>query len=79
MNKFRPGQHKKICDRTGFAVYSDDVKKEWNGKIVRKKSWEKRHPQDLVRAVPESPGVPDARPRPEYRFVAINEVTVDSL
>lgn len=79
MSYYKPGAHNVTCDRTGFTLKSTDVRKEWNGKIVRKKSWEPRHPQDFVRAVPERPGVADARPTPEYWFVGTNEVTPESL
>lgn len=76
---YKPGEWNVTCDRTGFKIKSGNTRKEWNGKIVRKESWEPRHPQDFVRAIPDFPGVRDARPVPEYRFVATNEVTPESL
>lgn len=78
-NRFRPGQHKVICDRTGFAIYSSEARKEWTGHIVRRESFESRHPQDFVRGIPDHPGVTDARPPGTDRFLADNEVTPDSL
>ena len=78
-NFFKPGAHNVICDRTGFKIKSTNARKEWNGRLVRKKSWEPRQPQDLIEAVPESPGVRDARPRPADRFLETNEVTPESL
>lgn len=79
MTAYRPGQHRIICDRTGFAIYSGDAQKEWNGLMVRKESFESRHPQDFVRGVAESPGVRDVRPVPSPRFLTDNEVTAGSL
>lgn len=78
-NYFKPGAHNVICDRTGFKVKSTQVRKEWNGRIVRKESWEARHPQDFLQARQEAPGVHDARPPQEEWFVGTNEVTPESL
>lgn len=51
-----------ICDRTGFRVMPGELVKEWNGAMVRRESWEARHPQDFVRGRPEHP---KGSPRPE--------------
>lgn len=64
LDEFVPGDHNLKCDRTGFKVKASEVAKEWNGLVVRKKSFETRHPQDFVRGVPDRPGVEDARPGP---------------
>lgn len=79
MNAYRHGQHKLVDDRTGFVIYSGDACKEWNGRLVHKSEFERRHPQDFVRGVTESPGVRDARPEQEYHFLTDNEVTADDL
>jgi hypothetical protein len=57
-----------ICDRTGFKIdRHEGLKKEWTGALVRKESWEPRHPQDYVRSPHEhSRGSP--RPEQEARF-----------
>ena len=78
-NYFKPGAHNVICDRTGFKIKSTHARKEWNGRLVRRESWEPRHPQDLIEARQEAPGVRDARPRPDDYFVDTNEVTPESL
>lgn len=78
-NRYRPGQWKLIDDRTGFAMYSGEARKEWNGAIVRGDQYEYRHPQDFVRGVTENPGVPFARPAQEPRFLGDTEVTADDL
>jgi hypothetical protein len=77
--KYRPGRHKLICERTGFAIYSGDARKEWTGSVVRKESFEARHPQDFVRGRAEDPTVMDPRPPGEPRFLSDNEVTADDL
>lgn len=35
---------------------------EWNGSRVRLQDWERRHPQDFLRAVSDSQAVDDPRP-----------------
>lgn len=63
-DRFVPGAHNVICDRTGFKIKSTKAKKEWTGNIVRKSSWEARHPQDFVRSKPERINIVGARPVP---------------
>lgn len=58
----RPGEFYRECDRTGFKVKASHTQREWNGLIVRRDSWEPRHPQDYLRARPDHPAVPDPRP-----------------
>ncbi len=65
---FKPGSHNVLCDRTGFVIKSTDVIKEWNGKVVRRASYEDRHPQDFIRGIKERPGVRNARPEPALTF-----------
>jgi hypothetical protein len=61
---YRPGDFYRICERTGFKVYASDTRKEWTGRIVRRESYERRHPQDFVRGVTDRQIVPDPRPEP---------------
>lgn len=76
---FKPGAHNQICERTGFKIKSTQTRKEWTNRIVRKSSWEARHPQDLLRTKADRQNVRDPRPESEDTFLATNEVTVDSL
>jgi hypothetical protein len=55
------GQHNRICDRTGFKIKSEETKKEWTNAVVRRKSWEERQPQDLIRSRPDNQVIPDPR------------------
>jgi len=52
-NFVKPGTNNVICDRTGFKMKASDCRLEWNGLFVRKKSWERRQPQDLIRGFPD--------------------------
>lgn len=58
---YRDGDYNVICDRTGFKLKRSECRKEWNNMIVRKESWEPRHPQDLLRSRPDSQHVDDPR------------------
>lgn len=58
-----------ICDRTGFKLRRGMLREEWDGTMVRPKSWERRHPQDFVRGVGgEQEG--SKRPEQDDRFVS---------
>lgn len=70
------GSFYRICDRTGFKVRADRTAKEWNGLIVRNKSWESRQPQDFVKGVRDYQSVPDPRPRQLDRFIGPLETKV---
>ena len=61
---YKPGDFWRICDRTGFRVRASETAKEWNGLIVRDKSWEQRHPQDFVRGRYDKQVVSEPRPEP---------------
>ena len=74
-----PGQHNKICDRTGFKIKSNGVRKEWNNMIVRSESWEPRQPQDLLRSRPDRQQVSDPRSEATDNFLSTNEVVADDL
>ena len=39
-----------MCQRSGMIFSADDMRTEWNGKIVYKDFWEARHPQDFIPA-----------------------------
>jgi len=60
-----------ICDRTGFKVRPGTLKKQWDGLMVRGKSYDSRHPQDFVRAPAD---VVKGSPRPEQTDQFISDV-----
>ena len=76
---YKPGAWNNICDRTGFKVKSSQMKKEWTGSSVRSQSWEPRHPQDLIRSIPDRQDVADPNPEQADTFLAVGDVTVDDL
>lgn len=66
---WRQGDHLVTDDVTGFTIFASESQKQWDGAIVDKRNFETRHPQDLIRARRERPGVPNARPKPPEIFV----------
>lgn len=76
---FRLGDWNRICDRTGFKIKASQTRKEWNNQIVRKESWEPRHPQDLIRSKPDRQQVEDPRTERADYFLNTNEVSSEDL
>jgi len=74
-----PGDHYVICDYSGFKIRRSEARKMWNGLIVHKRFWEPRHPLDTIRSKRDKQTVADPRPEQADRFLAVNEVTADSL
>ena len=79
MTYYKPGDHSVICDRTGMKVKASQTRKEWTGLIVRKESWEPRHPQEFIRGRPDRQAVQDPRPEGTDLFVTPGQVTADNL
>lgn len=76
---YKPGAWNVICDRTGQKIKSTEGRKEWNGLIVRGQSWEERHPQDLLRGVPDHQAVPDPRNEAADSFTDLTENASSAL
>lgn len=68
-----------ICDRTGFKIaVKPGLRQEWNGLMVRGKSWEARNAQDFVRSRSEDLNS-SQRPEQSDTFLATNEVSTSDL
>ena len=78
-DEFVLGDSNAICDTCGFKYKLSQLKKRWDGAMVCEVDWEPRHPQDLIRAIPERNKVVDARPDPDPQFVNPGDVTADDL
>lgn len=68
-----------ICDRCGFEFPLSHLRKEWTGLKVCPPDYDRRHPQEFVRGVPDNQTLPDPRPEPEPVFVAPGDVTAEDL
>lgn len=73
---YRRNDHWVIDDRSGLKIRSSEARREWTGAIVHKDDWERRHPQDFVKARPERAIVKDPRPRPVDTFQGPLDTTV---
>lgn len=70
----RPGDWYVQCERTGFKIPASQARREWTGAVVRKESWDARHPLEFVRARIDRQSVPDARPRVTDVFTGSSDV-----
>jgi len=64
-----PGDHWAVCDVCGVEFRQSQLKETWDNKVVCKKDYESRHPQDFVRAKDESPqakGIVRSEPADEF-------------
>jgi hypothetical protein len=79
MARFKKGDYKVVCDRSGAVVNASDCRMQWNGLYVLKELWEQRHPLDTPpNARPERPP-PISRPEGEIQFISAVSVTGDDL
>ena len=78
-NFYRTGDNNVICDRTGFKIKASMARKEWNGLLVRRESWEQRQPQDLLRGRPDRQAARISRPGNADVFIAANSVKPNDL
>jgi len=68
-----------ICMRCGFERPRSALHREWTGLLVCDECYDRRHPQDFVRGVPDRMAVRDPAPEPQDYFLTTNEVTAESL
>jgi|1_EtaG_2_1085319.scaffolds.fasta_scaffold203243_1 hypothetical protein len=68
-----------ICERTGSKIKRSQARKEWNNKIVRKESFEHRHPMDFLRARPDRQAAEDPRTESSDVYLGANQVQANDL
>lgn len=76
----RPGDHRVICDHSGFMAWASDCVKTWDGKYVLRRfvgSETQRHPQELVRGRPDDQRVPWSRPEQTDTFLSARVLPSD--
>lgn len=69
------GEWNALCDQCGMKRKSGQLQERWDGLMVCKPTikigcWEPRHPQELIRPIPDNYSVPWTRPEPADRFVS---------
>jgi hypothetical protein len=64
------GDWNAICDVCGLKYKASELKERWDGLRVCADDWEPRHPQELIRPVPDQQPLPWTRPDndPVYWF-----------
>lgn len=78
----RPGDHRVICDFSGFKCWASETVMTWDGWRVHRRfagDEQRRHPQDLILPVHDDPSVPNPRPEAPDRFLEAGEVTAADL
>jgi len=71
---FRSGKWNTICDVCGFKFKETDLRKRWDGLMVCERDWEQRHPQDLLRPIPDQVKLPWTRPEGTDQFITPNYI-----
>jgi len=61
---YESGDFNAICDVCGFKFKGSQLRTRWDGMKVCDMDWETRHPQELIRPIPDSPALPWTRPDP---------------
>ena len=51
---WQSGNHWVTCDVCGLVYRNSDMRERWDGVVVCKYDYEPRHPQDLIKAVPDN-------------------------
>lgn len=64
---WKSGGWNALCGQCGQARKDSQLQERWDGLMVCRPSvkpgcWELRHPQDLIRPIPDQPGIPWSRP-----------------
>lgn len=75
-NWFESGLWNALCDVCGFKRKSSELTERWDGMMVCRPSvkagcWETRHPQELIRPIPDQLPLPWTRPEPPDRFISV--------
>ena len=63
------GDYNAICDVCGFKFKASQLKKRWDGAMVCERDWETRHPQELIRPIPDQIKLPWTRPEGTDQYV----------
>lgn len=64
-----PGDPWVICDLSGKQIRMSQSRKTWDGLRVDPEYWYPKHPQLMIRAIPDHMAVVDGRPRSAAVFV----------
>ena len=68
---YRPGEHSVECMYTGFRMLASEMTRDYNGVLVRRKSVDYKHPQELAPITGEEDVPENTYPRRYDLFVPI--------
>ena len=73
--------HRNMCDISGFVLYPDlqPLQKTWDGYMVRRKSYDAKHPQLEIRPVQDHSRPKRNSPEQADTFLSVNEVKAEDL
>lgn len=71
------GDSNGICDQCGFKYKLSELQLQWDGLLTCKYCWDYRHPQELLRAIPDTQNPPE-NPRPEAADKYVSEGVLGS-
>jgi len=71
---FRSGEWNAICDVCGLKMKATDLTKRWDGLMVCAQDWEQRHPQELIRPIPDQTKLPWTRPEAQDQFITVTYI-----
>ena len=63
------GEWNACCDVCGGKFKSSELRQRWDRLMVCAADFEQRHPQDLIRGIPDRQAPPWCRPRQEPVFI----------
>lgn len=67
--KARLGDWLMTCERSGKVYPRSEMKQEWTGAWVHRSKWEARHPQDIIKSIPDNQSVFPSNKEDELVFV----------
>lgn len=73
---WKSGSSNAICDRCGRKFKREDLRETWDGLMVCQDDWEPKHPQLMLRPIPDQQKLPWTRPEPSDITAYSNVCTV---
>jgi hypothetical protein len=67
---WKSGDWNAICDVCGHKYKASQLKLRWDGLMTCQADWEIRHPQELIRPIPDQSKLPWTRPEATDIFIA---------
>lgn len=72
--QWQSGRWNAICDVCGFKFKNTQLKERWDGLMVCQSDWETRHPQEMIRAIPDENKLPWTRPEGTDTFISVTYI-----